>query len=73
MIGTLQLLAYADVNLMGENINVVCQNVWTLLDPGKKVSLELKAKKTKLVYVFMSHHYTTGQNHDMKVRNGPKW
>jgi hypothetical protein len=37
--GTYQLLAYADVNLVGKNINVIKKNREVLLDADKDVGL----------------------------------
>jgi hypothetical protein len=40
--GTHQLLAYAnDVNLLGDNIDIIKKNMETLADASKKVGLEI--------------------------------
>jgi uncharacterized protein YbcV (DUF1398 family) len=58
--GTHQLLVYHDdVNVLGENINIVEKNAEALLDASKEIGVELNSEKTK--YLFMSRHQTAGQ------------
>jgi hypothetical protein len=46
--GTHQLLVYADdVNLLGDNIDIIKKNTQTLIDAGKEVGLEVNTEKTK--------------------------
>jgi hypothetical protein len=65
--GTHQLLAYADdVNIWGENIYTVQNNIEALLDAGKEVGLEVNSEKTK--YMLMSRK-KVGQKHGIKIAN----
>jgi hypothetical protein len=46
--GTHQLLAYADdVNLLGDNIDMIKKNAETLSVASKEVDLEINVQKTK--------------------------
>jgi hypothetical protein len=66
--GTYQFLASADdVNLLGENINIMKQITEALVEASKEVGLEANTEKTK--YMFMSRHQTAGQNYYLKVAN----
>jgi hypothetical protein len=38
--GIHQLLAYADVNLLGDNIDIINKNTETLIDASSEVGLE---------------------------------
>jgi hypothetical protein len=65
---THQLLVYADdVNLLGENINIIKTNAEALLDTGKKIDLEANSERTK--YMFMSRHQTAGKINYRRVAN----
>jgi hypothetical protein len=66
--GTYQLLVYADdVNLLGNNIDIIKKNTKTLIDGSKKVRLEENADKSK--YILLSRQQNAGQNQDIKIRN----
>jgi hypothetical protein len=48
--GTHQLLAYADdVNIVGENTDIIQRNTKALLDASKEVGLEVNPEKTKYI------------------------
>jgi ABC-type siderophore export system fused ATPase/permease subunit len=49
--GTHQLLVYADVNLLRDNIDTIKKNTQTLIDAGKEVGLEVSTEKTIYVAV----------------------
>jgi hypothetical protein len=66
--GTHQLLAYADdVNLLGDNIDIIKKNTETLIDACKEVGLEINVEKTK--YMLLSRHQNVGQYRDIKIAN----
>jgi hypothetical protein len=64
--GTQHLLVYADdVNLLGDNIDVIKRNMETLTDASKKVGLKVNTEKTKCM--FLSRHQNPGQSYDMLI------
>jgi hypothetical protein len=66
--GTHQLLVYADdINLLGEDINIIKRNSEALMDASKEIGLEVNSEKTK--YMFMSRHQTAGQSNYIRVAN----
>jgi hypothetical protein len=65
--GTHQFLASADdVNLLGDNIDIINKNTETLTDASKEVGLEVNVEKTK--YMFVSGDQNAGQNRENKNR-----
>jgi hypothetical protein len=65
--GTHQLLANAvDVNILGENVDIIQKNTEALLDASKEVGLKINSKKT--MYMLMSHK-KAGQKHSIKIVN----
>jgi hypothetical protein len=66
--GTHELLVYADVNLMGADINTIKKNKEPVADAGKDVRLEVNTEHMK--YMLMSHHQNTGQSYSIKITNG---
>jgi hypothetical protein len=66
LIGTHQLLAYADdMNLLGDNIETIKKNTETLIDAAKEVGIEVNVEKTK--YMLLSHHQNACQGCDIKI------
>jgi hypothetical protein len=58
--GTHQLLAYADVNLLGDNRDTIKTNRETLIDGSKEDGLEVDVERTKCMLLF--HHQNVGQS-----------
>jgi hypothetical protein len=51
--GTHQLLAYADdVNLLGDNIDIINKNTETLIDASKEVGLEVNIEKNIKIRIY---------------------
>jgi hypothetical protein len=66
--GTHQFLAYADdVNLLGDNIDIINKNTETLIDESKEVGLEVNVEKTK--YMLVSRDQNEDQNREIKIGN----
>jgi hypothetical protein len=66
--GTHQLVAYTDdVNLLGDNIDIIKKNTETLIDASKEIGLEINVDKTK--YMLLSRHQNEGRNRDIKTAN----
>jgi hypothetical protein len=65
--GIHQLVAYADVNLLGDNKDITKKNTETLIDASKEVGLERSVEKTK--YMLLFRHQNAGQNRHLKIAN----
>ena len=50
--GTHQLLAYADVTILGGSVHTVKKNAETLVAATKKIGLEVNADKTKCMVTY---------------------
>jgi hypothetical protein len=61
-------LVYADdINLLGNSINTIKENIETLLEVSRDVGLEINAEKTK--YIIMSCHPNSGQDQNIRIAN----
>ena len=65
--GTHQLLAYADVNILGGSVHTVKKNAEALVAATKEIGLEVSAHKTK--YMTVSRDQNTGRIQSMKMDN----
>jgi hypothetical protein len=63
--GTHRLLAYADVNLLGDNRDTINKNTQTLIDASNEVGLEVNGEKTK--YMLVSRNQNAGQYQEIKI------
>jgi hypothetical protein len=64
--GTHQLLICADnINVLGNNIDMLKKYMGTLIDTSKKVGQEVNTEKTK--YMLMSYHQNAEQNCNLKI------
>jgi hypothetical protein len=61
---TCQLLAYADVNILGENIDTIQKNTEALLVAAKKFGLEVNSEKTRYM---LTPRKKAGQKHGIKI------
>jgi len=65
--GTHQLLAYADVNILGGSIHTLKENAETLVAATRGTGLEISADKTK--YMVMSRDQNAGRIHSVRIDN----
>ena len=61
--GTHQLLAYADVNMLGGNVHSIQKNAEALVIASKESGLEVNADETK------SRDQNAGRSHSIKIDN----
>jgi hypothetical protein len=65
--GTHQLLAYADdVNLLGDNIDIIKKNTEALIDASKQVGLEINAEKLSIVVIPSPEYKSKSEYKDLK-------
>jgi uncharacterized protein with HEPN domain len=62
--GTHELLAYADINLLGDNIDNIKKDTETSFDVSMGVGLEIFVEETK--YMLLSRHQNVCQYPDIK-------
>jgi hypothetical protein len=61
-------LVYAnDVNLLGDIVNTIQENIERLLEAIRDIGIEINAEKTK--YMIMSRHLNSGQTQNIRIAN----
>jgi hypothetical protein len=65
--GTYQIVAYADVNILGESLIILKINAVALILATKDIGLEVNGDKTK--NMVMSRDQNAGRSHSMKIDN----
>ena len=65
--GKHQQLVYADVDMVGENLQTVKENTEMFIKTNKDIGLEVNSKKTKCMIT--SHHQNVVQNQNKVIRN----
>jgi hypothetical protein len=63
----LEVVYANDVNLLGDSVNTIKENLETLLEASRNIGLEINAKKTK--YMIMSRYPNSGQNQNIRITN----
>jgi hypothetical protein len=66
--GAHQILFYADdINLLGDSINTIKENIEYLLEASRDIVLKINAVNTK--HMTMPRHPCFGQNHNIRIAN----
>jgi hypothetical protein len=63
--GAHQLLVYADINLLDEDIRAIKQNTEALVAVNKEIGVEVNAEKTQ--YMVMSRDQNAEHSHNIKI------
>jgi hypothetical protein len=66
--GTYQLLVCADgIDLLGDSVNTMKENIEVLLEASKVIGLEISAEEKK--HMIMSRHPNSEQNQNIRIAN----
>ena len=65
--GKHQLLVYADVNMLGEDLQTIRENIEIFIKVSKETGLEINSEKSK--YIITSHHQNVVRNQNIVIGN----